>query len=235
VPFVIGLNAVTFGNNRFVAVGNFGTIITSDDGVSWTVRTSPVTISLNGVVFLNGLYIAVGNEGTVITSPDGINWTQREIDTNAHLHDVAFGNGIYVLVGNAGTIFTSPDAITWTNRSLVAQFNHLGVAFGNGTFIIVGVTTVLRSTDGVTWTPLSTPASILRRVAFGAGLFVTFTPVGTLLDGVFVSSNNGTTWTRQTSMDGSSNNYEAIAFGQGRFYLGGVEVATAIVRSQELG
>ena len=34
------LNSVTYGNGLFVAVGDGGTILTSQDGVSWTQRTS---------------------------------------------------------------------------------------------------------------------------------------------------------------------------------------------------
>jgi hypothetical protein len=34
------LNGVAYGNGLFVAVGDFGTILTSPDGVNWTVRTS---------------------------------------------------------------------------------------------------------------------------------------------------------------------------------------------------
>src|SRR5436190_10455960 len=39
-PTSYTLNAVTFGNNLFLAVGNAGTIITSPDGVNWKPRYS---------------------------------------------------------------------------------------------------------------------------------------------------------------------------------------------------
>jgi hypothetical protein len=63
----IGLNhlsSVAYGNGLFVAVGRSdagrGTILTSPDGVTWTVRASPTSNQLNGVTYGNGLFVAVG-------------------------------------------------------------------------------------------------------------------------------------------------------------------------------
>ena len=59
---------MTYGNGRFVAVGEDGTILTSPDGVSWTRRTSGTSNRLEGVAYGNGLFVAVGG-GTILTSP----------------------------------------------------------------------------------------------------------------------------------------------------------------------
>jgi hypothetical protein len=48
------LGGVTYGNGLFVAVGDFGTILTSPDGVSWTARTSGTGNDLYGVAYGNG-------------------------------------------------------------------------------------------------------------------------------------------------------------------------------------
>ena len=40
---------VTYGNGTFVAVGGYGTILTSPDGVTWTRRTSGTSNWLEGV------------------------------------------------------------------------------------------------------------------------------------------------------------------------------------------
>ena len=45
------LNAVTYGNDTFVAVGNTGTILTSSDGTTWDNRTSGTAWRLNGVTY----------------------------------------------------------------------------------------------------------------------------------------------------------------------------------------
>jgi hypothetical protein len=61
------LNGVTYGNGLFVAVGKYGTILTSPDGVTWTEQASPTGNPLFGVTYGNGLFVAVG--GTAPSSP----------------------------------------------------------------------------------------------------------------------------------------------------------------------
>jgi len=63
------LDDITYGNGTFVAVGDWGTILTSPDGVKWTKRTSGTKSDLHGVTYGNGIFVAVGGVGTILTSP----------------------------------------------------------------------------------------------------------------------------------------------------------------------
>ena len=45
----LDLNAVTWANNQFIAVGNSGLILTSDNGVDWIQRTSGTPVNLQDV------------------------------------------------------------------------------------------------------------------------------------------------------------------------------------------
>ena len=63
------LNGVTYANDLFVAVGGYGKILTSPDGVTWMTRTSGTTNNLNGVTYGGGQFVAVGASGQVVTSP----------------------------------------------------------------------------------------------------------------------------------------------------------------------
>jgi hypothetical protein len=83
-----------------VAVGDFGTILTSPDGVNWTQRASGTGDWLWGVTYGNGLFVAVGGGGTILTSPDGVNWTRRASGTSNWLRGVTYGNGTFVAVGD---------------------------------------------------------------------------------------------------------------------------------------
>ena len=112
------LQAITYANSTFVAVGEGGTILTSADGIAWTRRTSGVTTPLYGVAYGNGTFVAVGWTGKTLTSPDGISWTQRTSGITRPLYGVAYGNGTFVAVGDGGTILTSADGITWTSTDL---------------------------------------------------------------------------------------------------------------------
>ena len=62
------LNAVTYGSNRFVAVGNTGKILTSSDGVTWTKKEIGESATLNDVAFGNDRFIAVGDNDTILQS-----------------------------------------------------------------------------------------------------------------------------------------------------------------------
>lgn len=69
----------------FAAVGVSTTlngVMTSPDGINWTLRSGPADYSWRGVAWSAelGLFAAVGITGVgdrVMTSPDGINWTLR--------------------------------------------------------------------------------------------------------------------------------------------------------------
>ena len=60
----------------FVTVGEYGTILTSNDGISWIKRGSGAGHSFTGIVFGNNSYTIVGR-GNSITSSDGIRWAEN--------------------------------------------------------------------------------------------------------------------------------------------------------------
>ena len=155
------LNGVAYGNNTYVAVGDYGTILTSPDGVKWTVQNSRTTMQINGVAYGNGMFVAVGTNGSwyealgfVLTSPDGVTWTQQNCNDAPALNAVTYGNGTFVAVGSSliespyiysSTILSSHDGVAWTVASELPKAPRdqdpllTGVAYGNGTFVAVGV------------------------------------------------------------------------------------------------
>ena len=74
---------VAYGNGIFVAVGAGGTIYTSPDATTWTLRTSGIANTLNGVTYANGYFIVSGVElfpppystNLFLRSTDGITWS----------------------------------------------------------------------------------------------------------------------------------------------------------------
>ena len=110
------LYGIEYGNGSWVAVGDKGTIATSDDPrtKTWVSRTSGVTDDLKDVVY-NGsnLYVVVGKGGTILTSLDTITWTQRASTTTYDLWGVAYDGVRYVAVGDEGVILTSGNGVTW--------------------------------------------------------------------------------------------------------------------------
>ena len=191
------LTGITYGNGKFVAVGDPGVIITSPDGTTWTPRVSGTSNPLRGITYGNGLYVATGSAGTILTSPDGISWTTRNAQASTLLSGAAFGNGKFVVVGGSGTVRFSTDGVTWQSGVVPTVSSLQGVSYGGGQFIAVGASgAIIRSADGQTWSLASSgPAS--HDYLFGASyLNGTYAAVGA--SGTIFTSADADTWTRQT-------------------------------------
>lgn len=196
------LYGLAYGNNTFIAVGLFSTIVTSSDQpdyLSWQSSTSGVDPHhLNGITYGNGTFVAVGVLGTILTSTtNGASWDLRDSGTSHYLQGAAYGNGTFVVVGGSGTILTSPTGETWTN--ILGPNDYLmGVTYGNGVFVAVGASgTILTSTDnGAHWNlRYSGTDKSLMGVAYGNSTFVAVGETGTILT---ASETDLAAWTDRT-------------------------------------
>jgi hypothetical protein len=124
------LRGTVHGNSIYVIVGDNGTILTSDNGSTWTSRADGRTDNLSEVTFGNNTFIAVGDNGTIRTSADnGTTWDNRTSGATK-FYGVTFGKNIFIAVGDNGTIRTSADnGTTWDNRSSGTTVNLRGVGF----------------------------------------------------------------------------------------------------------
>jgi len=71
----------------FVVIGGDGAIMTSHDGISWTLRTSNTQNNPRSIAWTGRIFLVVGENGTALQSADG--------------------KGLFV-AGEAGVILTSP-------------------------------------------------------------------------------------------------------------------------------
>jgi photosystem II stability/assembly factor-like uncharacterized protein len=102
--------------NGYIAVGRFGTLLTSSDGNLWKSARSGTKENLWGISVGHRIAAAVGSEGTILTSPDGLHWTKRESGVQSSLICVRWTGNRFVAVGYEGTVLTSPDGTTWTQQ-----------------------------------------------------------------------------------------------------------------------
>jgi hypothetical protein len=160
-------SAVTFANNRFVAVSGASGVpstaaATSINGITWTAATLPSSSTWTSVAFGNNVFAAVSGDGVAstaaATSTDGTTWVARTLPTSSQWRSIAFGNGAFATVSNSTAGLRSTDGITWTASTLPNSF-WSQVAFGNGIFLAgaapVGTTNIATSTNGTTWTARS--------------------------------------------------------------------------------
>lgn len=85
------LHGVAYGQGKWVAVGNAGTILTSTGAPLWTwvARTSGTTKDLYSVATDGTRWAAVGDAGKILTSPDGISWASANSWTTSPLRGVS--------------------------------------------------------------------------------------------------------------------------------------------------
>lgn len=196
-----------------------GSITVSDPARTYTLRTSGTTKTFQAIASSGSLLVAAGGNTAIIrTSPDGVTWTSRSISefaTNITFYDAAWDGSKFVLVGDdynfsitpngwVSVIYTSADGVTWTRRHLgtTAGTTLYGVAASTGGVLVATGQngTVLRSTDGVSWSPVTGfGTSTLRGIARNGSTFVMtgYAPAGSGTGKIWTSSD-GLTWTETT-------------------------------------
>lgn len=197
-PAFASLNAVAYGQSRYVAVGPASAIFTSPDGATWTAGTSNVTATFTCIAAGPSLFVAASSGQAIYTSPTGTTWTQRANALVNAQRGAAYGNGRFVVVGDAGNIRHSADGTAWTVAPSGVPANLLAVGYWEDVgFLATGANgTILNSLDGVTWQQRESGVS----ENLGA---ITRTPVG------FVAAG-GTQGTLLVSLDGISWSLSAI-------------------------
>jgi hypothetical protein len=140
-------------NSNFVAVGNDGIIIHSDNGTDWKVDESKLGTGKNLMDIASGPgnWVAVGSDysdGFVIkydvaTGLQTTDLSSLDIDS---LNGIAYGTtldgkGKWVAVGTGdsqGIIADSDDGVAWTTKRREATERYYDVVYGNGIWIVVG-------------------------------------------------------------------------------------------------
>ncbi len=183
------LNAVTWGDGQFLAVGMLGTVVTSPEGEHWNSQTSGVLDDLYGVTTGASRFVAVGGRWPsgpiIITSEDGVIWRSQYpsvSDSWAELNDVAWNGNIFLAVGGGAgwpLVFTSPDGDNWTQQEIGLYADLYGITWDGSRFVSVGEYTgttslprarVFISTDGVDWTINPAPYEELRDISWSPEL-----------------------------------------------------------------
>jgi hypothetical protein len=214
---------------RIVAVGDNGTILSTDDefqtisfhDLGGTHLHGVTSTSLSGKTF-----IAVGSGGDIFTSPDAETWTRQPNAISQRLYSIDWfvplpGSSTQpraITVGANGTIETSENGADWTARTSHTSELLRSVAVGSVRLnkptpmlirrvVAVGNNgTILYSSNGTTWS--ATPSGTTERLYAVAALNAGFLAVGAR--GTILASNNGIDWTKQAS--GTSESFSGVAW-----------------------
>lgn len=212
---------VLWTGNRFVIVGDSGTILTSQDGEAWKTATSGTRYGLRKAVLGDSLIVAVGDSGMVVSSRDGEAWTAQATVKTFNLKQVAFGGGRFVATADyissrSYGALVSRDGRTWT-ESRVANY-YYSLAWVKDRFLASGIREIYLSKDGETWeTRPSQAFSAIKSWLHTGVRWVGMGMYGSVLlseDGeTFAPSHPVLTW----------RNLESVAWGRGLFVAVGEE------------
>lgn len=163
---------------RYVAVGDHGTIVVSDDGSNWTSVESSTDAMLLDVSYSGGMWVAAGAHGTILSSANGTNWTKQITGTDTLLYGIAGHGSRWIAVGPQSTLLVSDDGATWLPRLLALPLPQgiasgsqqdllFSAAYSNGTWLVAG-SRAWKSSDGDVWKASDT-MPFDRRSTTGSG------------------------------------------------------------------
>ena len=231
LPF--SANAITFGDGKFVIVGEDSKFAYSTDGITWTTTAAfnSAQSPFSAVTYGDGKFVAVAksNYDDTAYSTDGINWTLGKLPFASDWRGITYGNGKFVAVSRQRKddkdAAYSTDGINWTAIAAAGFASHVeSVAYGNGTFVTFGeLRTENRSgfysTDGINWNTTTLPyvpiTTQYTDITFGNGKFVAMS------NDYFscLYSNDGITWNTMTMPHEQSMppNWYAVTYGNDKF------------------
>lgn len=166
--------------------------------LTWTIN--PIFYVLSGIAYGNGTFVAVG-DGARLVSYDGVNWTTYV--------SPPIINGYYTYT-NGQSITTGPTP------------TPPGIVYGAGTFVAFGTSIgdnanyILKSTNGLTWTPIYTSSNGVFNAVFAAA-YGNNTWVFIAANEIITASITSSNWNWTQYQPGFSPG--SIAFGNGKFVI----------------
>ena len=177
LPQGSGIKALASSGDTLVATGRAGTVLTTENGLEWSLVDSGTRLYLRSVASFGETFVAASRGGDVVTSTDGgTTWTRTFVGDGAtDWETVVGGDGGWVVGGSSpqsGRTLFSADGTTWTARDV--DISAESSVWTGTRFVLGGFLGIITSEDGITWTsrPIDFPVEDLvwtgeRAVAVG--------------------------------------------------------------------
>ncbi|MBT2282470.1 hypothetical protein J7E78_02735 [Paenibacillus polymyxa] len=220
--------ALAKGKNEYIAVGAYGTVMKSKDGINWKALSKFGGYHLTAIDWDGSKYVVFGSntdysstlyekpsEGFIST--DGLTWTKINFNPDETIHQLVWEKGGFVALGEKH-IFTSVDGENWTtSRSLFNEYGANSLKYINGTYFITSIYDdqyVLVSKDGQSWsTKKYNMSAAIRDMAWTGKQYI---GVG---NGIYTSSD-GFTWKKQAKSP-SGAELKTIVYGHNKYIVTG--------------
>jgi len=236
---------VTSVKDLYVAVGNRARIMTSQNGVDWSVEALAETnsVSTTNTVWLSvggntNMLVAAGNQGALAISPNdsipltvtnsdgsvstnyisslGVNWIPLQPVVTNDLAAVCFYSNAFFIAGGNGTLLRSEDGTNWAGVDLPTRVYVSGLAASSDTLVATGDRgTILTSSDGLVWT--NQPSDTSDWLFRVRFLNQNFIAVGE--NGTILTSTNALDWTNLPPV-GTNWLNDAVSVGNSVYLVG---------------
>ncbi|VAW89494.1 hypothetical protein MNBD_GAMMA17-2103 [hydrothermal vent metagenome] len=259
------LNDILFDNDKYIAIGNAGTIITSDDAYDWTTPAfiidggSSITNDLLSIEIENETdeFLITGTWGTFLRSddPTGDTWTSEAIPvvsppspSASFFYGVAStpinpDDSIVTIVGSGGDIYTSINSgLDWNLTAGPLQTKETINNLTNSDTLHVAVGdngTILNSNNrGVDWaqaTAASCGPNHLHAVTW-SDVTTRFVAVGEV--GTICYSDDGFTWETppiSANLPDTASTLYGIAWGKDQFVAVGGSAVNSVIYTSPFG
>lgn len=242
------LEAVAFGNGRYVAVGDNGAHVSSSDGLAWETHNRDL-LDRTAIAFGNGVFVAISAQ-SIETSIDGRHWTPQSwpASPNTFLRDLTFrpapdeSPGEFLIAAD-GFFLLSIDAANWQRIETPFLFPSALTANADQFLALSANGILMSSFDAIFWWTEPTVAIGLgsdreyRGLAcLGSGQgFGTIVAIGSdpyaSSHALMVTGQRGGIWQRQTlSVAGWLN---AVCVANQRFVAVGGGITQTIITSTD--
>lgn len=209
------LNKVIYGKNRFVIIGDSGTILTSVDGENWVQRRITIGTGLYGIAYSpdKDVFVVVGGSSgfpprtVILTSSDTVNWNIVEDKYGGHSYtSVCYSQdkGLFVAVDGTHMIKITSDLVNWTTVDYGGGYTSglydITYSEDKKLFISVGYAgTTTRSSDAITWedSDISTAGEDLHYIFYSPIRKMFITGTNTKRSRAYLSED-GITWEQES-------------------------------------
>ncbi|NUN09714.1 MAG: T9SS type A sorting domain-containing protein [Ignavibacteriaceae bacterium] len=194
------------GNSFVAATDSNGVYFSDGSDNNWVQRNSGISFLRTISLAYNGSTIAVGTRGggVYLTSNNGSAWTQASLTNMAvpHIYALTYLAGnLLAGSGGGGVYHSTNNGGAWTNQPVSTSLaNSFYVSpSGNYAYLCIGSRIHKSNADGTVWTQIGSANATLKTAAeILAGGGVSYLFAGTA-DGVYLSSNGGTSWSSRNS------------------------------------
>jgi hypothetical protein len=150
---------------------------------------------------------------------------------------MAYGSNALVLGSDTGKLFYSSDGLTFTlaNLSLTSQITR--IRYSNGQFWAFGKTdiTIVKSSDGITWTRLMAFTNGVNDITYGQGKYVIAQEITALpYTSGLIYSTDGATWYKVSQINVTAFSGQSVIFANGLFVATGTTSDSSSLIKNEL-